>query len=905
MAISIECGDCGDSYKVKDEKAGTRVKCRTCGATINVPGGDDDGDDAKSRKKGGAKGGKKGAAKPSGGSNKTVIIAVAAVAVLLIAGGAAFFMMSGGDKSQVAQAPAANPADGMSNAGSMPPGMTPPAAGHGATDPAAAMAGGHAAAPGATTPPNVAPMPTAQPMPAAPTNPAPAAAGPIAAMPANDPKFWSEVGAANSQLRRVMLAFHAYHGRNGAFLPDPAVIPGLFGPDQRLKLSWRVHLLPQLGLTDLFLKFNFDEAWDSPTNQQLIQQIPDVYRSPGVELGKTRVLGFSSPAVLQPAGAGAISSIPVSRTLKMADIPDGSSNTAMLAYAPVERAVPWTSPDDLPFDPSKQDELLGLLRTSTTPVILLGMADGTVRGYDGSLSATELRNLVHTSDGNVIAAQPIKLREPFEFASPKSGPVRLAYLNDRVWGVAVARPEKLLNDPLISSLMPPDAKAQMEKELGFPPTEIEEVVAFLVANGAPSGAMSVKFKRPFTASNYPKLFAPGTPPFFKHDENTIISGDPAALNSLTDPGASSPGTPSPLRARLEANDAATDVQIVIGLTHPAIKDFLEGKRPLPGPPNPIMPLILAQFRQSAFSQLQTFELALAPSKPKFLELIASGEPAIAERFKAELTQGLNQLKTPNPLFQPPPEAIAIANDIEVTSEGNIARASLKMSDTIKAALAKGSQQMAEAVSAGRSAAGEAQARNQLKQIGLALHNYHDVFQTFPPATNPMYLNAEGKSQLSWRVHVLGLLGHAELQKQFNFKEPWDSPQNKALIEKMPDVFKTQGTTQPGYTAILGISGPGTAFEGPLGKKLQDFRDGTSNTVVAVEATPDKAVIWTKPDDLVFDPNDALRSLGMIPPTGLRALFADGSVRNIPPSVTADIVKALFTIAGGENPQLGF
>lgn len=904
MAITIECGDCSDSYKVKDEKAGTRVKCRTCGATIKVPSGDDDGeDDAKPRKKGGAKGGKKGAAKSGGGSNQTVIIAVAVVAVLLIGGGAAFFLMSGGDTPQVAQAPATNPTDGMSNAGSMAPGMTPPAAGHGAMDPAAAMAAGHAAAPGTTTPPSVTPMPmpTVQPTPSAPTNPAPLTAGPVAAIP-NDPKFWSEVGAANSQLRRVMNAFHAYHDRNGAFLPDPAMIPGLFGPDQRLKLSWRVHLLPQLGLTDLFLKFNFDEAWDSPTNQPLIQQIPDVYRSPGVELGKTRVLGFSSRADLQPEGNTALSSIPTGRPFKIRHMRDGTVNTAMVVYAPAERAVPWTSPDDVPFDPAKHDDLLAMLRTPTSPLILLGMGDGTVRAYDSSLSAMDLRNLVHTSDGSAINAQPIKVREPFEFASPKSGPVHLAYLSDRVWGVAVVRPDKLLNDPLVSSLMPPDAKSQMERDLGFPPTELEQFVAFMVADGAPSGAMAVKFKRPFTVANYPKLFAPGTPPFFKHDENTIISGDPGALNALTDPSASSLGTSSPLRARLEANDPANDVQVVFGLSHPAIKDFLDGKRPLPGPPNPMLPLMLAQFRQSAFSQLQTFELVLAPSKPKFLELIATGEPAIAERFKAELTQGLNQLKTPNPLFQPPPEAIAIANDIEVTSEGNIMRASLKMSDTIKAALAKGSQQMAAAASAGRGAANQVRA---LKEIGLALHEFHNTWRSFPPSKDQLGIYGISESQLSWRVHILPMIGQSELYKQFNAKEPWDSPQNKALIEKMPDIFKTQGTTQPGHTAILGVSGPGTAFDKPVGKRFKDITDGTSNTVVVVEATPDKAVIWTKPDDLVFDPSDPLRALDMIPPTGLRALFADGSVRNIPPSVTAEVVKALFTIAGGENPQLGF
>ena len=95
--------------------------------------------------------------------------------------------------------------------------------------------------------------------------------------------------------------------------------------------------------------------------------------------------------------------------------------------------------------------------------------------------------------------------------------------------------------------------------------------------------------------------------------------------------------------------------------------------------------------------------------------------------------------------------------------------------------------------------------NNLKQIGLALHNYHDAHGKFP--TN--VYGPKGEPLLSWRVHLLPYLEEDNLYKQFKMDEAWDGPNNKELIEKMPKVYRGRPTaTHPkGKTFYQGFVSP--------------------------------------------------------------------------------------------------
>lgn len=202
-----------------------------------------------------------------------------------------------------------------------------------------------------------------------------------------------------------------------------------------------------------------------------------------------------------------------------------------------------------------------------------------------------------------------------------------------------------------------------------------------------------------------------------------------------------------------------------------------------------------------------------------------------------------------------------------------------------------------AVQAAREAARRTQSVNNLKQLALAMHNYHDTHKTFPPRA----VFKDGKPLLSWRVQLLPFLDQEALYKEFHLDEPWDSENNRKLIPQMPPLFRNpSGKSQPGMANYLGVVGEGLMFEGDKGRRMADIRDGTSNTLMFVEADDARAVVWTKPDDWEPDPQQPLAGLGSAHPGGFNAAFADGSVRFLSKGIDAQTFRAMLTVAGGEQ-----
>ncbi|MHB1036923.1 MAG: DUF1559 family PulG-like putative transporter [Pirellulales bacterium] len=203
-----------------------------------------------------------------------------------------------------------------------------------------------------------------------------------------------------------------------------------------------------------------------------------------------------------------------------------------------------------------------------------------------------------------------------------------------------------------------------------------------------------------------------------------------------------------------------------------------------------------------------------------------------------------------------------------------------------------------AVASARDAARRNQSANNLKQIGLAMHIYHDALKRFPAAA---ILDKQGKPLLSWRVQILPYIEQQALYQQFHLNEPWDSAHNRALIAQMPAVYASPDTRspQPGKTRYLVPVGEGGMFADPKGPQLMDITDGTSNTIMVVEVGEAQAVEWTKPDDLKVDPKQPLAGLAGSPRRGFLAALADGSVHFLSESIDPAILRALFTAKGGE------
>jgi uncharacterized protein (TIGR03067 family)/prepilin-type processing-associated H-X9-DG protein len=198
----------------------------------------------------------------------------------------------------------------------------------------------------------------------------------------------------------------------------------------------------------------------------------------------------------------------------------------------------------------------------------------------------------------------------------------------------------------------------------------------------------------------------------------------------------------------------------------------------------------------------------------------------------------------------------------------------------------------------KDAAARAQSANNLKQLGLAMHNYHDTNNEFP--AHAIYDNNGKKPLLSWRVAILPYIGENDLYNEFKLDEPWDSAHNKKLIEKMPSIYEpvAGGKKGQGQTYYQVFTGPDTPFDGANKITLNGITDGTSNTILAVEAKD--SVTWTKPADLTMPKDkDKLPGLGGLFKSGMNVLFFDGSVRFMPNDVRAESFRKLVTPAGGE------
>lgn len=209
-----------------------------------------------------------------------------------------------------------------------------------------------------------------------------------------------------------------------------------------------------------------------------------------------------------------------------------------------------------------------------------------------------------------------------------------------------------------------------------------------------------------------------------------------------------------------------------------------------------------------------------------------------------------------------------------------------------------------AVQAAREAARRANCNNNLKQIGLAMHNYNDVHGCFPPAYIP---DENGRPMHSWRVLLLPFMEQNVLYGQYDFDEPWDGPNNRRLTGMIGNVYRcpSEDSMDDPETSYVMIVGPGTISDGPTPTSIRQIEDGTSNTIMIVEVA-DSGIQWAEPGDLnaeeiSFQIGGGMgEGIGGNHPRVTNVLFCDGAVHSIDEFIDPELLRGLTTIAGGED-----
>jgi len=202
----------------------------------------------------------------------------------------------------------------------------------------------------------------------------------------------------------------------------------------------------------------------------------------------------------------------------------------------------------------------------------------------------------------------------------------------------------------------------------------------------------------------------------------------------------------------------------------------------------------------------------------------------------------------------------------------------------------------------KEAAWRSQSKNNLKQIGLALHNYHDVYKVFPPSA---IVDEDGKLYHGWMYSIIPFIDCNSLYNQIDSNYPWNDERNvehyKLAIPVYlnPAIAETHCEDGFGYAHYAGSS---RIFKPNGSLSFGDITDGAGETLMVGEIN-EGFKAWGTPAN-VRDPalglNNGPNTFGSPFHGGVQFLLADGSVRFIPNEIDPRILKALATPAAGDS-----
>ncbi|MBL8851368.1 MAG: DUF1559 domain-containing protein [Planctomycetaceae bacterium] len=653
----------------------------------------------------------------------------------------------------------------------------------------------------------------------------------------------NSVAARTERLNAITQALFAYHEIYSQLPPTP--VPGLMDPNGRL-LSWRVHLLPFLGYEDLYRQFHLNEAWDSPNNLPLLNQMPDVFRSRDLAaaVGTTGFQRADFPGGFHITGAGG-PTLPTSVVYHHyyggTDVTDNSATTLLLLETAASKAVAWTAPDDSPYllsDP------LSFRGAAPSDFSLAVMTDGKVRQLNRNIAAADFLALATWSGGEVLSA---------------------------------ARVANIFVDPAPPADIVSKTKLQ---QLMLAMHNYHDVYGKFPAGRWDSGSKNYDANgNPYLSWRVHLLPYIGEEALYKRFRLQEAWDSPHNLQVAQD-------MPELFRSSgMSAGSVTTGFQVFRGPdAYPlkgtssgyAVRDVTDGMQNTLG-------IIELAASSAQFWTRPDGDIAFNAANP----LPALGAIPSQGWFVGMMDGSVHQLSAG--ITAANLAALVTPRGFEVLGPDEFANAFVD-------------HPRAETIAA---------REEKLRAMGIAMYNYEWSFERLPVTGWWGAFDSSGAPLLGWRVHILPYLGEGELYTQFHLDEPWNSPHNLSLLDKMPDVFRSRGlpigTNRTGFQLLTGPDAFLQKFsstDGGLGPRLyRDTPDGTSNTILIVETQPSQAVEWTRPDgDLPFDLSDPLGSLDLsglknLPADGVLVLMADVSVRNMRPDISAADFAAYATWRG--------
>ncbi len=481
-----------------------------------------------------------------------------------------------------------------------------------------------------------------------------------------------------------------------------------------------------------------------------------------------------------------------------------------------------------------------------------------------------------------------------------------------------AKPKAMLQAPGME-FMPREVVSVMgQKELGFDPCEITEAMALVESfsdlENPPGFALLLKFDTPQQPGeklirgfekgqlNGKAIYRKGEddPVIMQFDEKSIVFGMESFINKML----VARGAQSQLINLIsdKKNDKHVSVFVTIEPVRGLINENLPPVEQVPPPfqnllelPNLIESIVL----KMDYSEQQSSNLEIvAVDEESVLKIDAIFRQAISMGRQFAMGYIANEMRDQDPDLQ---RAVAqysdrIGNYLEANFqpklEGNSiifdadGQQNAQMSNVATIGVLVG--MLLPAVQQVREAARRTQSMNNLRQIALATLNYESAYQKFP--TN--IVDKDGNPLLSWRVAILPFIEENELYDQFHLDEPWDSEHNIQLLPMMPQSFQSPNVPLADRTVYLGFDGQGTIF-GKDKITFANIPDGSSNTILAVEANMDEAVEWSRPKDIPFSPERDVREVGEVRPGGFLAVFCDGSVHFLQASIDQETLNNLI------------